>query len=246
MSQTKQLISELKRQLKLHGKSYKDVAQVLELSEASVKRLLTSGNSLTLDRLESICTMMSIELDELFAHFSSRDTRISSLTMEQEKMVVSDPILLLIAVCTHNGYTFEDITSQYKLPEHTLIQKLALLDKIKLIELLPGNKIKLMVSPNFKWLPGGPIQTYFQQWVRDEFFRSFFTKEGEKLSMATGLLSLHSTPRLHKLMDKLVAEFYDACRDDSTLPMDKRHGTSLVVAIRPWQFSQFEDIADKE
>ena len=39
MSQSLQLIAELKRQLKLHGKSYQHVAQVLNLSEASVKRL---------------------------------------------------------------------------------------------------------------------------------------------------------------------------------------------------------------
>lgn len=246
MSQSKQLISELKRQLKRHGKSYKDVAQALDLSEASVKRLLTTGNSLTIDRMESICKIMNIELEELFSHFSSRDTRISSLTMEQEKMVVSDPLLLLIAVCSYNGYTFEDIVSQYKVSEHILIQKLALLDRIKLIDLLPGNKIKLMVSPNFRWLPGGPIQIYFQQWVRDEFFSSYFTKEGEKLSMATGVLSIPANRRLHKFMDKLVAEFYDACRDDAALPINQRHGTSLVIAIRPWQFSQFEEIADKE
>ena len=39
MSQSLQLIAKLKRQLKLRGKSYQHVAQVLNLSEASVKRL---------------------------------------------------------------------------------------------------------------------------------------------------------------------------------------------------------------
>jgi predicted nucleotidyltransferase len=42
MSEVTQLITTLKRQLKQQGKTYRDVALALDLSEASVKRLFAS------------------------------------------------------------------------------------------------------------------------------------------------------------------------------------------------------------
>ena len=44
MSESHDLIKELKRQLKQSGLHYVDVAQHLELSEGSVKRLLAEGS----------------------------------------------------------------------------------------------------------------------------------------------------------------------------------------------------------
>jgi hypothetical protein len=186
-----------------------------------------------------------MDISDLFLS-THRDTRIRTLTLEQEKQVVSDLALLLVAVCVFNGYRFSDIVAQYPFSEPEVIQKLAMLDRLQLIELLPNNMIKLKVSPHFHWLSGGPIQTFFQQKVREEFFHSHFSKEGEKLSMATGLLSIPSNQKLHKRIDKLINEFYDACKDDRDVVFDERKGTSIVVAIRPWQFTLFEDLAKKK
>lgn len=47
MSESHDLIKELKRQLKLSGLHYVDVAQHLELSEGSVKRLLAEGSQIS-------------------------------------------------------------------------------------------------------------------------------------------------------------------------------------------------------
>ncbi|PNQ54434.1 XRE family transcriptional regulator, partial [Vibrio agarivorans] len=32
------------------------------------------------------------------------------------------------------------------------------------------------------------------------------------------------------------------CREDSTLEMDEKHGTSLVLAMRRWTFPLFDDL----
>ena len=64
MPQISPLIKALKKQLKAHGYTYLDVASLLDLSEASVKRLFAEEN-FTLQRLESICHMVGIEISEL-------------------------------------------------------------------------------------------------------------------------------------------------------------------------------------
>ncbi|MEF1192428.1 helix-turn-helix transcriptional regulator, partial [Vibrio parahaemolyticus] len=66
MSESYTLIKELKRQLKLAGLHYVDVAQHLDLSEGSVKRLLAEGQHISPERLERICQLIGLDMAELF------------------------------------------------------------------------------------------------------------------------------------------------------------------------------------
>ena len=99
MSESHNLIKELKRQLKLSGIHYVDVAKHLGLSEGSVKRLLAEGSQISLDRLERICQLIGLEMAELFKLSAARNKGLESLTLEQEKQLVDDKGLLLVACC---------------------------------------------------------------------------------------------------------------------------------------------------
>lgn len=94
MSESHNLIKELKRQLKLSGIHYVDVAKHLGLSEGSVKRLLAEGSQISLDRLERICQLIGLEMAELFKLSAARNKGLESLTLEQEKQLVDDKGLL--------------------------------------------------------------------------------------------------------------------------------------------------------
>lgn len=240
MSESYALIKELKRQLKLSGLHYVDVAQHLEVSEGTVKRLLAEGHQISLERLERICQLIGLEMAELFKLAASHNKGLESLTLEQEKHLIEDKALLLIAICVLNGYQFEQITEQYTFCESELVQKLAQLDRLSIIDLLPGNKIRLRVSPTFQWQTGGPIQRFFQQQVQEAFFQSYFSAEDEKLSMATGLMSIPTNKKLQHKLQKVIDEFYQACQSDNSLEMREKHGTSLVIAMRRWTFPLFE------
>ncbi|CCN33908.1 conserved hypothetical protein [Vibrio nigripulchritudo SO65] len=240
MSETSKVVDELKRQLKLSGIKYIDIARELNLTEGSVKRLLASGNQISLERLNVICELMGMEMAELFK-LASPTQEITALTFEQEKQLIENKGLLLVAVCVVNGYRFEEIMAQYAFSEPELIQKLAQLDKLNIIELLPQNRVKLKLSPTFSWIAGGPMQRFFQQQVQSEFFRSHFSGEDEKLVMATGLMSLPTNKKLQKRIEKLIADFYSACRDDGDLAISDRHGTSMIVALRQWSLPEFKE-----
>ncbi|KZX59819.1 transcriptional regulator [Vibrio sp. HI00D65] len=239
MSESQDLIKELKRQLKLYGLHYVDVAQHLELSEGSIKRLLAEGSQISLDRLERICQLIGLEMSELFKLAAAHNKGLESLTLEQEKQLVDDKGLLLVAVCVVNGYRFEQIIEQYTFDELELIQKLAQLDRLNIIDLLPGNKIRLRISPTFRWHTGGPIQRFFQQQVQEAFFQSYFSAEDEKLVMATGLMSLPTNKKMQQKLQKVIDEFYQTCQSDDSLDMNEKHGTSLVIAMRRWTFPLF-------
>ena len=151
-------------------------------------------------------------------------------------------LLLLIAVCVVNGYGFQDIVRRYHISELDCVQKLAQLDRLKIIELLPGNRIKLRISANFNWLPNGPIQQFFHDKVQQDFFNSRFDKEYEKLLVLNGLLSRQSNRDFQKKLQRLVSEFDQLNHDDADLQMDERYGTTVVLAMREWQYSLFEQL----
>jgi len=241
MSQSQLLISTLKSQLKAHGKTYLDVSDYLNLSHASVKRLF-SEETISLQRLESICGMLDITLADLILSMSAENNKLDNLTLLQEEQIADDLLLLLVTVCVINGFTYQDLLNQYNIEPHECIQKLAKLDKLNIIELLPGNRFKLRITKNFGWLPDGPIQRFFLKRVQEEFFNSRFNKASEKLIVVNGLLSLASNAELQKKMQKLSNDFVECKQFDTSMSMDQKHGTTMVLALRQWNSSLFDEI----
>ena len=156
MPQSPIIIETLKRALKQHGLTYAQVASQLSLSEASVKRMFASRH-FTLERLDAVCALMHLEISDLFHMLEAQRQRLTHLTEAQEQELVADPKLFLVAVCTRNRWQFAEILEHYAFSTTELIQLLARLDRINFIELLPNNRIKLAVAPDFRWLPTGPV-----------------------------------------------------------------------------------------
>ncbi|MEH6579278.1 MAG: XRE family transcriptional regulator [Amphritea sp.] len=239
MAQSSALIQTLKKQLKAQGKTYLDVAESLQLSEASVKRLFSEQN-FTLQRLETVSQLAGLELSDLMQKMTKDQQRLTQLNRDQETEIASDLVLLIVAISVINGFSFEDITTQYEIAETECIQKLAKLDRLRIIELQPNNRIKLLIDPNFSWLPNGPIQQFFHQKVEQDFFRSRFDKQNEKLIVLNGVMTPATNNALQKKMERLATEFNGLIQDDASLPMDKKYGNTMVLAIRQWQYSLFK------
>jgi len=241
MAQISPLIATLKKELKVHNITYVLIAKALNLSEASVKRLF-SEESFTLKRLETVCHLMGYEMSDLMLKMNSEQRRISQLTNEQEQEIASDLMLMLVTICVINGLSFSDITTTYNIQHQECIQKLAALDRLKMIALLPKNKIKLLITAHFTWLPNGPIQAFFREKIEQEFFSSRFTKETEQLIVLNGLLSKAGNAVFQKKMQRLASEFTALVQEDIGQPLDQRKGCSVVMAIRDWRYSSFDHL----
>lgn len=248
MAQTATLINVLKKALKAHGKTYADTARHLKISEASVKRAFSQKN-FTLQRIDKICQMIGIEFTDLLQMLKDNAAAsISGLTLEQEQEIVSDLELLLITVYVLNRWTFEQIVRHSGMSEVQCIKHLAHLDRLKMIELLPKNHIKLLLAPNFQWRENGPIQQFFLKKLQSDFFNSRFDKEQENLIVINGMLAESSMSVFNRKMEHLAKAFDGLSSDDAGLPFDQRNGTTVVLAMRPWQvgmFSQFDEILIK-
>ena len=228
------LVDALKRLLKGKGMTYAMLAQGLGISEASVKRMF-SRRDFTLQRLEDVCRIAGVDLAELARAAGAETTGAARLTVEQEEEIVSDPTLLLVALCAIGNWTVEQIIKTYNLTLAECIGCLTRLDRRRIIELQPGNRIRPLISRTSSWLPDGPIQRYFRSRVEAEFLGGKFDRREELFLFVSGMLSRQSTAELIVRLRQTAREFAELHQDDLARPISRRHGTSMLLAVRPWE-----------
>ncbi len=239
MAQTGSLISTLKIMLKSRGMTYRHVANAIGLSEASIKRLFAEQN-FSLQRLDQICQLLEIEISDLVKQMQLNQQQLNELSEAQELELVADIKLLLVAFVVINGWKFEDILTWYDLSETEVVRYLARLDRIKMIDLLPGNRIRLLISPKFSWRPNGPIQMFFTEHLQQDFLQSRFDKQEETFQFPSGMLSKSSCEQFNRRIKQLVQDFHALNEQDRSLPLTERFGYSLFLAFRPWRPDVFE------
>jgi transcriptional regulator with XRE-family HTH domain len=233
MARTAALVESLKRELRARNITYAAVAARLGMSEASVKRMF-SQKEFTLSRLDAICEVAGIEFSDLARSLAAPDAVISQLTYEQEKEFVDNQKLMLVALLSLNHYSFGEMVALFDLDAAECTRLLARLDRLKFIELMPNNRIRLLVSRAFAWIPDGPIQRFFKAHGVADFFRSSFAAERELMVLANGALSKPSISALLARLRKTAAEFSAMRSDDAALPSSEREPITLLLAARPW------------
>lgn len=242
MSQTSQLVATLKRVLRERGITYAEVAERLELSEANVKRMF-SKQHFTLNRLEEVCSLAAIDIGYLFARASETSLTITELPLAAEKELATNVKLLLIAQLLINQWELHDIISTYNYDQHEIIRLLAQLDRLGIIDLLPGNRVRNLVSRDFKWIHNGPVYRFFEQHVAGDFFNCKFNpKAGELLLFMAGMLTRYSNAYMQDKLRRIAREFDELCQEDGKLPISETYGTGLVLAMRPWELSVFAEL----
>ncbi len=236
MTGTHRLINTLKQTLRERHFTYAQVAEGLDMSIANVKRLFASER-ITLDRIEAICRLLDMELSDLFQLYEDSRTRISQLTIEQEEELVKDKKVLFAAVCARNHLSFDDILQHYTISELELIQSLAKLDRLKIIDLLPDNRIKLRIAENFHWIPKGPIEHFYEKAIQREFLHKGFDDKDNPRVFLSGLIGENSrTVLLHRLQS-LSDEIGQLQHQDKNLPLNKRMNIGILFAMREWEFT---------
>ena len=241
MQQTGAIVDALKRALKARGVTYAQVAQALRLSEPTVKRMFASGN-FTLARFEQICNLTRTTIGELARSAEGDKDEVSQLTPEQERAIMADRKLLLVALCALNHLTLEQMVQAYSLTKAECIGLLARLDRIKFLELLPGNRIKLRLTRAFSWLPNGPIQQYFKARAQRDYFASHFDRPGELLLVVNAMISAPSSETTMARLRRVANELTETHHAEAHLPLGERRPLTLIVAMRPWELEEFRDL----
>lgn len=180
-----------------------------------------------------------MEISDLVQEMQAAHHRpISELSHAQEKEIADDLYLLMITVFVLNRWSLADIAQRYQFTEAQVIRYLAHLDRLRIIELQPGNRIKLLVASNFKWRDDDPIMQLFLSKIETEFFRTRFTKSNEKLLVLNGMLSDASSALFQRKLEQLAKDFDALSKDDANLAIGARQGCTLLPAMRDWDYTR--------
>jgi DNA-binding Xre family transcriptional regulator len=235
VSDTALLIDVMKQELKAQDMTYADVADKLEMSESSVKRMF-SKKEMPLTRVDDICRLLNTDFAELSRRVSLATPLMGELTYEQEIAVSKDPKLLLCAICVLSYWTLEQIVEIYQITEAETIRCLVTLDKIGIIELKPLNRYRLKVAKTFKWRSDGPIRLYFI---------GRFDRAGETLMMVHGNINRAIAPAFVERIQRIGEDFSKQHLADQKIDEKHRDGMTLIVGLRRWEFSAFTGLRRK-
>jgi DNA-binding Xre family transcriptional regulator len=238
MSTTNDLVAALKKEMKAAQMTYAGLAKALGMAESSVKRMLAKGD-MPLSRIDAICHALRLDFTELARRVAESQPLVKELTLEQERVVVADKKLLLVAICVLSQWTLEQITSRYRLTEAECIKHLVQLDRIGIIELRPMNRYRLKLAKTFRWRPHGPVMNYFRENVVLDYYKGGFDKAGEGLLLVHGTVSRAAAPLFLDRIQRLAHDFARQHQADQRLPGKEREGYTLLLGMRSWEFEAF-------
>ena len=238
------LIGTLKKMLKLKGLTYRDLAIRLNLSESSVKRLFSS-NRWQLDRVEAVCRALDMSIFDLVdaARHTRADDDAHRLSMEQERALAASTELLIGFHLLLNGWTFEEILQNFQWSRAQLIKILTTLDKLELIELLPGNRVRLRTASVIHWRANGPVRRTHQVAVMKDFLGDEFSRDTDFLDFEVFELTSATATLIRRRLQQLRTELADFAALERSVARRDKQSFAVLMAIRPWAFdSAFEDL----
>jgi hypothetical protein len=236
MPAASRFVEALKKSVRARGLTYAELGRRLDLSEASVKRMFSRG-SFTLARIEEVLAAVDLDLYEVARMTRGRGNGAAQLSYEQELNLARDERLLAVFWLLLNGWTFDEILEEFAIARTELTVAFARLEKLKLIEWRPRERVRLLVPRDFVWRPGGPAKKAYARRAMAEFLSGRFDGPLEVLRFESRELSAESAATLKRKLDELVAQFNECAEADSSLPAGRRVGVALLAGCRPWQFS---------
>lgn len=236
--QSRLLKEVLKQQIRIRGLRYQDIADQLGVSVVTIKRYLNSDR-LPVEVMEDISACLGLSLIDLSEIAKEGDGRnFLDLELRQESALARDSALALMRLMLYSGMTVPDIMSEYAVDEATVISLLTRLDRLKLIELLPGNRVRIPGPHHIEWKPGGPIRRTIEHNIRNHFVMMDFANTEDFYGYETVRLSRASVRQLEEHMRQLVRQVRVLHRLDQGIPSADKQWHTLLVAQREtnWGF----------
>jgi hypothetical protein len=172
------------------------------------------------------------ELTELAG--GDHDTRIRQLSLQQEEALAAEPPLTFLFSLLLQGWTPEEVRRATDLGAAELVGYLARLDRLRLIDLLPENRVRLLTVRNIEWRRDGPVRRNFERHVKRDFVSMDFADPQSQWRFEMAHLSAASRARLQEMFGELMAELRELSRHDRALPQGDKEWWGVLIATRPF------------
>lgn len=230
LSEADQLVAALRRHLRHQGWTARSLATELDIGEATAKRWL-AGRGLTLDRLERLASLCSISLaDLIFETRLPRTGLAQELTLAQETALAASPALSFLFIAILGGFDPAEVGADFNWPPASLEGALARLERLALIDRLPGGRARATIDRAVIWRKR-PMRALFERRMKAQFFDIDYASEEATYSSEVVKLSPTGSGALAELVERFrrdVQQLAEQDRRDWHLP-GQWFGTLCVV-----------------
>lgn len=241
--QTTSFVNALKRCLRARGMTYAALAAQLKLSEATVKRCF-SRQTLSLRRIEEIVSALDMTLLDVAKLAAEPMSAVSAqLSLEQERALAASPRLFSFFHLLLIGLSLHKIVREYEIELDEALRSVKQLERLRLIEVLPRNKVRLLTSKNLLWHAHGPLRQAYEQPIRQRFLDHSFAGAKEYRKFSPGRLSAASQTILLRKLKRLVAEMDSLAQVDASNTDEESEISGMFLAFRSFEFDHLLDLS---
>lgn len=236
----------LRRLMKLKGRSYQDLADHLDVSLATVKRILTK-EELTLGRLVVICEWLGLSLADLDAAADTAPGEDREYTEEQELFLAADPRYLVYLYHLWDGLSPDEIAKRFKLKKASTDRYIIRLEKLGLVRTTGKGRAVPAHRKQPNWRPKGPLvrthydhlttrfMDFFARRVREVMDRPEAIPKGTmRSSMNSGTMSHATYLAMAKDLREVVKRYEDASMLESKIYPEAEIGTYALMLCNTW------------
>lgn len=197
-------IESLKRALKRQKLTYRELAPLLGLSESGVKKIFTAKDG-SFQRLSQICEVLGLSMQELLEGGDEAILDVSFTERQQDFLAKHPAGLQLYWRLVYERLPLADAIKAGGLREKESFSLLRQLDQLQMLELLPGNRVRVPAVRQIRWVGGGPlVEKLYREWS------GRFLEKVAKVDPGPDSLFLI---RYFRASEKTVRDLMDALRD---------------------------------
>ena len=226
------LLACLKRAYRTAGLRYSDVAQRIGVSEMTVKRHM-AGRGLSVQTLQRLCAAAEMTLTELAAMAGAGQGDVPVATEAQTRAVAMDIALSMTFYLLTRGWPPRRIARELQLDDPTITGLLLKLDKLDVIELHPGDRVRVLrrLSPDIRH--EATAFALIARRVHQFFDRADLHDPTMAWTSGVARLSPAAVAKAARLLDELRDTVFALGEDDLDLPTDETSWYMMFAALRP-------------
>ena len=226
------LLKVLRQYLRQQGWTARRLAAHFAIGEATAKRWL-AGRGLTLEKLDTLAALCGISLGQLAREAEQPPAGLASeLTLAQEKALSSDIFLAFLFMTILGGNRPDEIARDFSVPEGELAASLLRLERLALIDRLPGGRVRPLIDRAIVWRKT-PMRTLFEAHMKPQFMNMDFGAEDSVYASEVFKLSARGAAMLAELIEKHRREVQALAEQDREVAHLPRSWHGMLCAARP-------------
>lgn len=225
------MLALLRGHLRREGWTARRIASELQVGEATAKRWL-AGRALTLDRFEALAALCNLTLADLAREAEEPDPSLAhELTLAQERELSGNVFLSLIFLTLLSGTTKQEVEADFGVPEATIEAALTKLERLALIDRLPGGRVRPLVDRALVWRRS-PMRALFEQHMKPQFTTIDYASEDAVYASEFVKLSDKGAATLAEMIESFRRDVQALAHEDRRESVLNRHWHAMLAVMR--------------